>query len=150
MVVSQKMTEKEVPSYGYSLKRIIKEAKKNLKKVDGKLKEQEILKEKQEKEELTRQHFDKGNLLYKEGKYEEAKKEWQKALEITKDPEMRSYINQSKRRAREERIAERKAQKELERQKKAEERAMKKAKSKASLGPLIRCSTRFEVIHQST
>lgn len=100
--------EKSVPSYNLSLKKLIEEAEKNIKKIDGDIKEREILKRNQEREDSAREHFEKGNRLYAEGKAEEAREEWQKSLDITKDPEMREYVRKSEERAWEEERARKK------------------------------------------
>jgi len=51
---------------------------------------------------VARQHYYLGNSLYKQGKIAEAKKEWQEALRITRDLEMKGYIREVERRSKEE------------------------------------------------
>ena len=79
---------------------------------------------------------DINEILAKISKLEEAKAEWKQALKITDDPEMKDYIVESEKQAREARrklqqkqreaeAAEREKQNELARQKKAKERAAK-------------------------
>jgi len=109
-----------LPSYSYNLKRLIREAERNLKKVTEEIKEKELLDKNQEAENLVRGHFEKGNLLHQEGKLEEAKKEWQKVLDITKDPEMKKYILKAGKIAREEKA--------LKERKKREEQLLLKRK----------------------
>lgn len=113
--ISPEAVEKKMSSHAFNLKQLIKEAEKNIKKVDTQIRNQE-------REVTVRQHFEKGNQLYQEGKLKEAKKEWQEALSITKDPEMKEYIRQAQRRQEVNSERERARQKEIERQLKQLER----------------------------
>ncbi len=96
--------------YTLSLKKLIKEAEENLKKVDAEIKRQEVQKQNLQREIKARRHFEKGNSLYELGKPKEALEEWQKALNLTDHPDMKRHIKESDRKAR-------KQQKALKRQK---------------------------------
>lgn len=113
---------KQEKGYTYSLKQLIEQTEKNIEKVDEKLKEREIEEENRKRELEAREHFEKGNALYKEGKLKEAKSQWQKALEITKDPQMKSYVKMSERRARKEELVRKREEKEKQRRFEAEQR----------------------------
>ena len=113
---------KQDKGYTYNLKQLMEQTEKNIEKVDEKLKEQEIEKENQKRETEAREHFEKGNTLYEGGKLKEAKKEWQRALEITKDPQMKDYVRDSEKKARKEELAQRKEQREKQRRLEAEQR----------------------------
>ncbi len=101
----------EIKGYTYNIKRLLEKVEENLKKVDKEIKEKEILKRNQEREAKVRKHFKKGNALYKEGKLKQAKKEWLKALEIARNPEMRDYIREAAKRAKQEELARKKEEK---------------------------------------
>ncbi|MCK4518835.1 MAG: tetratricopeptide repeat protein [Candidatus Omnitrophica bacterium] len=96
--------------YTLSLKKLIKEAEENIKKVDAEIKRQEVQKQNLQREVMARRHFEKGNSLYKLGKLKEALEEWQKALNLTDHADMKRHIKESDRKAR-------KQQKTLKRQK---------------------------------
>ena len=91
-----------IKGYTYDLKRLLEQARENVKKIDEEIKQAEIKKRNEEREAKVREHFEKGNQLYQQVKLKEAKKEWQKALELSQDHEMRDYIKESEKRAREE------------------------------------------------
>ncbi len=95
VAIEKRAIEKRIPSYANNLKRLIKKAEINIKKVDEKLKEQE-------REELARECCEKANALYGEGKLKEAKGEWRKALKMARKRQTREYIKKSKQRAIEE------------------------------------------------
>jgi tetratricopeptide (TPR) repeat protein len=122
--------EKEGRSYTLDFKRLIKQAEQNIKKVDEKLRKRVIESDNQEREAKAREYFEKGTTLYQEGKLEEAKEGWKKALELLKHPEMKDYIKENERRAREEEKRLEKEQKQLEAERKKVElekrRALKK------------------------
>lgn len=113
-----------IKGYTYNLKRLLEQAQENVKKIDEEIKQAEIKKCNEEREAKVIEHFEKGNQLYQEGKLKEAKEEWQKALEVSQDPEMREYIKESEKRAREEELARKKE--EQERQKRLEAEAKEK------------------------
>ncbi len=98
-VVPSEIIEKTIPSYRMRLKEILKKAEENIKKVDRDIKEAEIYKRNQGREQRSAEAFERGNQLYKNGKPEEAREEWNNALSISKDPEMRGYIEEAERRA---------------------------------------------------
>lgn len=87
--------------YTLSLKELIRQSQENIEKVDAEIENQKIAKENEEREALARAYFEKGNTLYKQGKLKEARDQWQKALDLTNHPEMKDYIRQSDREARE-------------------------------------------------
>ncbi|MCK4946873.1 MAG: hypothetical protein KAS46_00720, partial [Candidatus Aureabacteria bacterium] len=89
-------------NYTLNLKQLIKETEKNIKKVENEIEEGKINDRNRKREDEVKKHFEKGNILHKEGKLKEAKKEWQKALKISKDPEMKGYIKESAKRAKKE------------------------------------------------
>ncbi|MDI6758253.1 MAG: hypothetical protein QMD94_01040 [Candidatus Omnitrophota bacterium] len=97
--VGSYVTEKAMPSYNLSLKQIIEEAKKNIKKVDEKIREGEIFKRNQEREIKIRQYFDQGNLLFEQGKLKKARENWDKVLQIINEPEMKDYIQKEEKTA---------------------------------------------------
>ena len=127
VMINEEVIKEEMPSYSYDLKQLIREAEKNIKKAEEKIKEKAEYKEKQQREVRAREHFEKGNTLYKEGKYKKAKKEWQQALDITKDPSMQDYIKTSEQKAREEEQARKAAEREALRKQREQERAKAKA-----------------------
>ena len=100
--IKSDVVERSIPSYRMRLKNILKEAEENIKKVNKELSEQEIMARNQEREAKVAQAFESGNQLYKEGKLKEAKEEWNRALSISKDPEMRGYVEEVARKASEE------------------------------------------------
>jgi len=103
--IGRNIIEQAMPSYMYSLKRLISEAKKNIRVVNDEIKKKRLFSRYKEREDISREYFEKGSALYKEGKLKEAKAEWNKVLEITRDPDMRDYIKESERRFEEERYA---------------------------------------------
>ena len=85
--------------YTLSLKGLVKQSQENIKKVDIEIENQKIARKNEEREALARAYFEKGNTLYKQGKLKEAREQWQKALDLTSHPEMKDYIRQSDRKA---------------------------------------------------
>lgn len=108
--IKTKTVKEAAPYYATSLKKIKKQATKNLKKINSELKARE-------NEKAAKEFFDEGNLLYKEGDLPEAEKKWEKALDITKDRDLKSQIRKAKKMARQERAEQEKKQRELEGQK---------------------------------
>ncbi|MFH1190228.1 MAG: hypothetical protein V1682_06010 [Candidatus Omnitrophota bacterium] len=108
--ISSENIEKTLPSYNANLKKIIEEVERNIARIDGELKKREAVKRNEDREAEVREYFEAGNKLRDEGKFEEAKAEWEKALDITRDPEMRGYIKQSEAKARKEEKARRDAE----------------------------------------
>jgi tetratricopeptide (TPR) repeat protein len=128
-------TRPEIKGYTYNLKRLLEKIEENIKKVDEEIEKVEIRRRNEEREAKVREHFERGNTLYREGKLKEAKGEWLRALEITKDPEMKEYIRKAEKRAKEEELARKKEEKERQRRlaaerKEKERRLNKQAESK--------------------
>lgn len=124
--ISEREINSRVPSLKNNLKDIIRDADANIKRIDNVLKAEES-------ERGAREHFVKGNSLYKEGKFEEAEKEWNTALGLAKDPEFRKGIRGClKRAARQIRIAKGKREAEEWAKKKAELRGKGKDEKKPS------------------
>jgi len=117
VVVDAELIEKAAPSYKMRLKDIIAQAEANIKVVDKEIEQENVAARNQEREAKVKELFEKGNVLYKEGQIKEAKEQWKGALDITKDPEMRGYIEEADRKAR----AEDQAKRETERMAKEEQ-----------------------------
>ena len=100
--VKAETIEKTIPSYRMRLKDILKEAEENIKKVDQEIEQQKVGERNKEREARVKEAFERGNALYKEGKSKEARAEWKKALDISKDPEMRGYLEAADKKSREE------------------------------------------------
>jgi colicin import membrane protein len=100
--VDPEVVAKAIPSHKLTLKQLIAQAEKNIRMVEGKIKKEEVFSGNQDREEVARQHVDRGYDLYKQGKTAEAKKEWQEALKITRDLQMKGYIKEVERRSKEE------------------------------------------------
>jgi len=94
--IGPETVKKGMPSYAYDFKRLVREAEKNIGKVNREL-------EAKEKEKSAKEHFERGKRLYESGKPDEAEKEWQKTLKLTKDPRIRKYIRQTEKKERQER-----------------------------------------------
>ncbi len=88
---------KEKTGYTLDLKELIRKSKEHIKAVNEKIREQEVRKRNQKREEKAREYFEKANQLFEEGKYQEARLEWEKAIKITENPEMDGYIRESPR-----------------------------------------------------
>lgn len=108
IAVEPEVIEKTMPSYRLNLKQLIEEAKRNIKKIDEEMKQAEIQKQNKEREERAREHFERGKKLSQEGKPDEARQEWQKVLEMSKNPGMKAYIKEAKKRTRKEELARKK------------------------------------------
>ena len=118
----------EMKGYTYNLKQLLEKTEQNLKEVDKKLKEEEVEKQNEERDAVIRKHFEEGNQLYQEGKFKEAKQQWQKALEISKDPEMKGYIKKAESKAKEEELARKKEEQKRQKQLRAEAKEKKRVK----------------------
>ena len=92
VTVDNTIIEKRTASYSKSLKEIVREAEANLKKVDQEL-------QKQQAARTIRESAAKGDELYKEGKLEEAKEEYKKAVDLSKEPAVKKHIKESERKA---------------------------------------------------
>jgi tetratricopeptide (TPR) repeat protein len=130
--VQKDTIEKETPSLSLSLKQIMEQAEKNIQKVNDELTARR-------KEQEAKESFDEGTRLYQAGDIEGAKKSWQKALDISKDPSMRAHIKkvekeaaQEKRRRetleKEKAKAEKARQREIARQERDQQRKLAKEK----------------------
>ena len=128
--ISPDVIEKKMPSYAYNLKQLIKEAEKNIKKVDEDIRQAEILENNKKREIEVRDHFEHGNQLYSQGKPKEAKQEWEQAINITKDPEMKDYVKAAEKKAVEE---EKKAREEQQKVREEQARLEREQKEKARL-----------------
>ncbi len=91
--------DKGQSNYVYDLKLLIKKSKDNIKTVNEKIKEQAILKRNQQREEKAREYYQQGLKLQEEGRLEEARQLFDKAIRITEHPEMTYYIKESERRS---------------------------------------------------
>jgi len=85
--------------YTYNLKDLIAMAERNIKKVDQEIVAEEVRKRNEAREAEILSYFMKGNQLYKQGRLKEAKQEWENAVRISRDPEMKQYIEDSDRQA---------------------------------------------------
>ena len=118
---------REEKGYTYNLEELSRKADKNIEKVNKKLEKRKAEERNRERELEARRYFKEGDRLSEEGKDEKAKEAWQKALEITKNPEMKGCVEDSKKRARAE-----KKKVELEKELAfKKEKALEKAKEKA-------------------
>jgi len=93
--ISEKIIEKELPFYRYSIKELIEEVEKNIKKAEKGIVDEKLREKNLDRELAIRKHYIEGMYLYKHGKLEESRKEFLKALEISQDPEMEGYIKKS-------------------------------------------------------
>lgn len=84
--------------YPSGLRAVIEQVEKNVEIVDQELDKQGIEERNRQREAEAKNYFEKGNVLYKEGKLKEAKQAWERALEISEDlelPELKSCIADS-------------------------------------------------------
>lgn len=105
----------DLRGYTYNLKRLLELAQENIRRVDEEIIQTEVRKRNEGREARIKESFEKGNQLYQGGKLREAKKEWENAVAISKDPEMKSYIRESDKQARLKEAQEKKAAKEKSR-----------------------------------
>ncbi|MFH1753296.1 MAG: hypothetical protein ABH875_03840 [Candidatus Omnitrophota bacterium] len=117
--ISQQIIDRQMTAYKGNLKEIVKEADKNLKKIDGELKGQES-------GEAVTNHIKAADAYYAEGKIEEAKAEFKAAMVAASTPAMKKSIKEK------ERALDKKA-KEMELKTRQEARAKKDAAKKAKL-----------------
>lgn len=92
-----------------SLSELIRQAERNIQKVDGILNERELAERNAAREEQARLSIERGNRLYAEGDLAGARKAWREALSITDNPEMERYLAEEQRKAMEKAAAERAA-----------------------------------------
>lgn len=83
--VSGKIVEKQAPAVSSHLKDVVREAEGRLKKIDGTLKGRNDQK-------AAVDMVKKGNELYREGKYEEARDNFRQAMKLTSDPDLKKTI----------------------------------------------------------
>ncbi len=88
--ISREIVETTLSTQTISLKKMIKEAEKKLHKVNQLIQEQK-------KEEAVEELIQKGNQLNSSGDLEEARKYWEKAYEISKDPAIKAHLSQAER-----------------------------------------------------
>lgn len=106
--------------YSYNLKRLLGQAEANIQKVKEELKNLEIRQRNEDREAKVVEHFERGNQLYQAGNLKQAEVAWQKAVEISQDPEMKDYIKESEKRAKEEEIVREKEEQQRQRKLAAE------------------------------
>lgn len=104
----EKTVVEKIPDHPLSLKRIMRQAEKNVEKLD------EEIKIRKNKEKASRL-FEEGRLLYDAGDIEGAEKIWQEALDTSRDRSTRDYI--------------RKARREMAKQRRYREKAARKART---------------------
>jgi TolA-binding protein len=91
--------EKPRANYVYDLKLLIQRSRENIRNVNEKIKEQAVLKRNQQREEKAREYFLQAQKLVEEGRLEESRVLFDKAIRITEHPEMKYYIKDSEHRA---------------------------------------------------
>ncbi len=82
-------------SYVYDLKKLIIKSRENIRRVNDKIKEQAVIKRNQKREERAREYYLRGQQLSEDGKLDQAREYFEKAIRITEHPEMQRYIQQS-------------------------------------------------------
>ena len=90
--VDSQIIKDEIPYYKTSLKQLLQDAEKNIKKIDKDIADQQFLDTYKEKADTIREYIAKANNLKKEGNIQEAKRYYKMALEISKEPEMKKYM----------------------------------------------------------
>jgi len=90
--VDSQIIKDEIPYYKTSLKQLLQDAEKNIKKIDKDIADQQFLDTYKEKADTIREYIAKANNLKKEGNLQEAKRYYKMALEISKEPEMKKYM----------------------------------------------------------
>lgn len=103
--------QKEIKGYSLNLKELLRHAENNVKKVDKELEGKKLDERNRRKELLIRELVENGNAFYKEGRLKKAEEEWGKALEISKDPDMKDYVRDSIKRAKAEELQRKKDEK---------------------------------------
>jgi tetratricopeptide (TPR) repeat protein len=86
----------KTPAYTYNLEELIEKARENIRKIDREIEQQKIERLVKEKEEQAREIFEEGQALYEEGRLEEARQKWERALEIAESPELKRYIGETR------------------------------------------------------
>lgn len=103
--------EQETRGYTVDLRKLLREAEENVKKVDGELNKKKTVELNKKREVLIRECVERGRAFYKEGRLKKADEEWRRALEISQDPDMKDYVRDSVHRAEQEKIAGRREEK---------------------------------------
>ncbi|NLE65634.1 MAG: hypothetical protein GX606_06945, partial [Elusimicrobia bacterium] len=86
-------------NYVYDLKVLIKKSKENIKTVNDKIKEQAARKRNQQREVKAREYYLRAQKLAEEGRLDQARDLYERAIRITEHPEMKYYIKESAHRA---------------------------------------------------
>ncbi len=107
--------DKAQSSYVYDLKDLIKKSRENIKNVNGKIKEQAVIKRNQKREEKAREYYEQAQKLAEEGRLDESRQLYEKAVQITEHPEMQYYIKESAARGKAQSSALKKEEEEAER-----------------------------------
>lgn len=98
-----------------------------LKKIEEKMKQVDAIKQKKVVENTAIDHFQQGEVLYREGKKKEADVQWMQAIELSKDPAwMKRTINDAKRKAQKDAKEKRLTDKAEKKKRAAEEKQKKK------------------------
>ncbi len=116
----------EIKGYTYNLKRLLEQAQASINKVKEDIKRSEIEQRNEQREARVIEYFEIGNQLYAAGKLKEAEEEWRKAIEISQNSEMKDYIREAEKRAREDELAKKKSEQETVRQEKSRQAEFKK------------------------
>lgn len=94
--------EKEIKGYTINLKQLLQRVKENIDRIKREFADREKEGRNVDRELMIRRYVEKGDELYRAGKFGEAQAEWEKALAISENPEMKEYIRKSVQRAVEE------------------------------------------------
>lgn len=87
--ISQDIVDKVLTTNTISMRRILKEAEKNIQKVNNTILEQQ-------NKGSAKEFLDKGNALYAAGNYQEAKEQWEKAALLSDNPtDIKNHILQT-------------------------------------------------------
>ncbi|NQU73233.1 MAG: tetratricopeptide repeat protein, partial [Candidatus Omnitrophica bacterium] len=109
----------KVRGYTYNLKRLLITMEEKVKTIDEEIKERAVRGRNEEREARVIECFERANALYEKGRLQEAKKEMQKALKVSRDPEMKRYIKESEKRLKEQECARKKEEHEKQKRVKA-------------------------------
>ncbi|MBF0386538.1 MAG: hypothetical protein HQL20_01620 [Candidatus Omnitrophica bacterium] len=91
--------DKAQSNYVYDLKLLIQKSRENIKNVNEKIKDQAVQKRNQQRELKAREYFIQAQKLADEGRLEESRQLYEKAISITEHPEMKYFIKESEHRA---------------------------------------------------
>jgi tetratricopeptide (TPR) repeat protein len=132
-VQAQTLAEPEQPSvlkedkaptnYVYDLKLLIRKSKDNIKTVNEKIKAQAVQKRNQMREQKAREYYEQAQKLVEEGRFDDARQLYDKAIRITEHPEMKYYIKESAHRTKAQKAALSKEAADQERKTEEEEQA---------------------------